>query len=65
MKYELLFSKEVGIPIKEDSKSNVLYNNTLPLATEGCSPTEIDVQKFNKMTENPSDNIFSNKFLYF
>ena len=54
MKYELQFAKVVGIPLKEDSKFNILYNSNNSLATEGSNPQEIDFQKFNKISENRS-----------
>jgi len=56
MKYELHFAKSVGIPIKEDSKYNILYNTSIPLGAEGgaSSAKDIDIQKFNKISEDPS-----------
>ena len=56
MRYELQFAKTVGIPLKEDSKFNVLYNNSIgPVVTETSSKEkELEIQKFNKTSDNPS-----------
>lgn len=51
MKYELIFAKAVGVPLKEDSKFTVLYNSSASQKNFNVS-AEIDIGNFNKISDN-------------
>lgn len=53
MKYEIIFAKAVGIPVKEESKFNILYNSGPSFSANFSSASEIDIKFFNKISENP------------